>query len=93
MGGSVSSLLDPRGRGVSCSLCSSSPSPRSRRYRPRGTPLRDACVRWRKLTRKVIIVPDGYQTPDFPSLYLPSFVNTRSEIGVFLYEAESAYSH
>ena len=41
------------------------------------------------LTTKGIVVPAGYTTPSFPSLYPPSLENTEDERGVFLYEAES----
>ncbi|KAK1923370.1 hypothetical protein DB88DRAFT_490942 [Papiliotrema laurentii] len=38
-----------------------------------------------------IVVPAGYTTPSFPSLYPPSLENTEDERGVFLYEAESIW--
>lgn len=35
-----------------------------------------------------MIIPDGYVMPSFPSLYIPTFVSTREENGIYLYEAE-----
>ncbi|WRT69821.1 uncharacterized protein IL334_006812 [Kwoniella shivajii] len=38
-----------------------------------------------------ISVPDGYKTPSFPSLYIPTIHSTISQRGVFLYEAEAIW--
>ncbi|WWD20408.1 hypothetical protein CI109_104884 [Kwoniella shandongensis] len=41
--------------------------------------------------RGVISIPDGYQTPSFPSLYIPTIDSTIEQRGVFLYEAEAIW--
>ncbi|WWC73805.1 uncharacterized protein I206_107777 [Kwoniella pini CBS 10737] len=41
--------------------------------------------------RGVISVPDGYTTPSFPSLYIPTLHDTLDQRGVFLYEAEAIW--
>ncbi|AFR94309.1 hypothetical protein C343_02380 [Cryptococcus neoformans C23] len=39
----------------------------------------------------VISVPDGYTTPPWPSLYLPTLDSTVEQRGIFLYEAEAIW--
>ncbi|KIR36587.1 hypothetical protein I352_01545 [Cryptococcus deuterogattii MMRL2647] len=39
----------------------------------------------------VISVPDGYTTPPWPSLYLPTLDSTVEQQGIFLYEAEAIW--
>ncbi|KAK8849784.1 hypothetical protein IAR55_005120 [Kwoniella newhampshirensis] len=41
--------------------------------------------------RGVISIPDGYVTPSFPSLYIPTIHSTIEQRGVFLYEAEAIW--
>ncbi|WVQ95918.1 hypothetical protein IAU59_003017 [Kwoniella sp. CBS 9459] len=41
--------------------------------------------------RGVISVPDGYTTPSFPSLYIPTIDSTIEQRGIFLYEAEAIW--
>ncbi|WWC92666.1 uncharacterized protein L201_007625 [Kwoniella dendrophila CBS 6074] len=41
--------------------------------------------------RGVISVPDGYTTPSFPSLYIPTLHDTSEQRGIFLYEAEAIW--
>nr|XP_019043674.1 hypothetical protein I302_08255 [Kwoniella bestiolae CBS 10118]OCF22604.1 hypothetical protein I302_08255 [Kwoniella bestiolae CBS 10118] len=41
--------------------------------------------------RGVISVPDGYTTPSFPSLYIPTVDDTTNQRGIFLYEAEAIW--
>nr|XP_018260136.1 uncharacterized protein I303_07053 [Kwoniella dejecticola CBS 10117]OBR82294.1 hypothetical protein I303_07053 [Kwoniella dejecticola CBS 10117] len=41
--------------------------------------------------RGVISVPDGYTTPSFPSLYIPTLHDTLEQRGIFLYEAEAIW--
>lgn len=43
-------------------------------------------------TIQVISVPDGYTTPPWPSLYLPTLDSTVEQRGIFLYEAEGSLS-
>ncbi|RXK39705.1 hypothetical protein M231_03060 [Tremella mesenterica] len=38
-----------------------------------------------------IEIPEGYVTPSFPSLYIPTFRSTRLQVGIFLYEAETIW--
>jgi hypothetical protein len=47
---------------------------------------------WLTITQEVI-VPAGYLTPSFPSLYVPSFDVTQAERGIFIYEAEGESHH
>ncbi|OCF40674.1 hypothetical protein I317_05523 [Kwoniella heveanensis CBS 569] len=41
--------------------------------------------------RGVISVPEGYTTPSFPSLYIPTIDSTIEQRGIFLYEAEAIW--
>ncbi|OCF62100.1 hypothetical protein L486_01766 [Kwoniella mangroviensis CBS 10435] len=41
--------------------------------------------------RGAVSVPDGYTTPSFPSLYLPTLDDTANQRGIFLYEAEAIW--
>ncbi|WWC95704.1 hypothetical protein V866_002569 [Kwoniella sp. B9012] len=41
--------------------------------------------------RGAVSVPDGYTTPSFPSLYLPTLHDTTNQRGIFLYEAEAIW--
>ncbi|CAD6579754.1 MAG: hypothetical protein TREMPRED_002560, partial [Tremellales sp. Tagirdzhanova-0007] len=39
----------------------------------------------------IIIIPDGYVTPSFPSLYIPTLSSSRELSGIYLYEAEAIW--
>ncbi|WVN87470.1 uncharacterized protein L203_102652 [Cryptococcus depauperatus CBS 7841] len=41
--------------------------------------------------RGVISIPDGYTTPKWPSLYIPTIDTTEDQQGIFLYEAEAIW--
>ncbi|WVQ84448.1 hypothetical protein IAT38_006600 [Cryptococcus sp. DSM 104549] len=43
--------------------------------------------------RGVISIPEGYTTPRWPSLYIPTIDSTEDQRGIFLYEAEAIWHY